>query len=188
MDDQPGELAGVGPIPAELARRLADDPSGTWRRLVTDERGKLVDYGRTIYRPPAALGDHVLNRDRVCTFPTCDRRAEGCEIDHRIPWAAGGETNAGNLHPLCSRHHHLKDETHWAVTRTDDDTTIWTTPSGDDYPNPAPEPYPIDATFAEEIPEEYTGQYVAEYMGEYAQAPAEPEPPPEPEPEPPPPF
>jgi hypothetical protein len=51
LDDQPGDLDGHGPIPAVLARRLAADPSGTWRRLVTDPLGRLVDYGRTRYRP-----------------------------------------------------------------------------------------------------------------------------------------
>jgi hypothetical protein len=45
----------------------------------------------------------------------------------------------------------LKDETTWNVIRTDDDTTIWTTPTGDDYPNPPPEPYPIDETFLEDL-------------------------------------
>src|SRR5206468_3387662 len=34
LDDQPGELTGHGPIPAVLARELAHDPTGTWRRLL----------------------------------------------------------------------------------------------------------------------------------------------------------
>jgi len=42
LDEQPGELAGHGPIPAALARRIAADDTGTWRRLVTDERGQLL--------------------------------------------------------------------------------------------------------------------------------------------------
>ncbi len=39
-DEQPGELAGYGPICAELARDLAFDPTGTWRRLITDPHGR----------------------------------------------------------------------------------------------------------------------------------------------------
>ncbi|MBC7291722.1 MAG: DUF222 domain-containing protein, partial [Actinotalea sp.] len=35
LDDRPGELAGYGPIGADVARRLAVD--GTWRRLLVDE-------------------------------------------------------------------------------------------------------------------------------------------------------
>src|SRR6201996_5663138 len=49
-DEQPGELAGHGPIPASVARRIAADPTGTWRRLITDPHsGHLLDYGTTRY-------------------------------------------------------------------------------------------------------------------------------------------
>jgi hypothetical protein len=74
-DEQPGELDGHGPIPADLARRLAADPSGTWRRLVTDELGHLVDYGRTTYEPPTDLAQFVIARDRTCRAPGCERPA-----------------------------------------------------------------------------------------------------------------
>lgn len=39
IEEQAGELKGVGPVPADVARRLADDPTGTWRRLLTDPAG-----------------------------------------------------------------------------------------------------------------------------------------------------
>ncbi len=146
LDEQPRDLAGVGPIPAELARRLADDPTGTWRRLITDPTGQLIDYGRTRYRPPAALADYVTARDRTCRFPGCAHRADTAEIDHRIAWAAGGTTNAGNLQVLCPRHHHLKDESRWEVRALDNRTTDWTSPAGAHYTTPPPEPYPVDAT------------------------------------------
>jgi hypothetical protein len=86
QDEQPGELAGYGPIPAHVARRLAADRTGTWRRLVTDELGRLRDYGRTRYRPPADLHDFVVARDQTCAFPTCHRQASRCELDHIDPW------------------------------------------------------------------------------------------------------
>jgi hypothetical protein len=50
-DDQAADLTGYGPIPATLARLIASDPTATWRRLVTDEQGRLIDYGQTRYRP-----------------------------------------------------------------------------------------------------------------------------------------
>src|SRR5579859_7426871 len=68
-DDQPGELAGYGPIPAALARALAFDPTGTWRGVLTDHSGALLDTGRRTYRPPAALDRFVRTRDRTCRFP-----------------------------------------------------------------------------------------------------------------------
>ncbi len=57
LDDQAGEVAGHGPVPAVVARALAADPNGTWRRLLTDDTGQVLDYGRRTYRPPARLAD-----------------------------------------------------------------------------------------------------------------------------------
>ncbi len=145
LDQQPADLDGLGPIPAALARRLADDPSGTWRRLLTDERGQLLDYGRSTYRPPAALADHITARDRTCRFPHCTRRAATSEIDHRIAWADGGPTNEANLHVLCPRHHHLKHDTTWQVVRQADGITRWTDPTGRHHDQP-PDHYPPDTT------------------------------------------
>jgi hypothetical protein len=73
-DDQPCELVGYGAIPADLAREIAAD--ATLKRLVYDElSGTLLDYGRTTYRPPAGLADHVRARDVHCRGPICRRRA-----------------------------------------------------------------------------------------------------------------
>jgi hypothetical protein len=33
--------------PAQVARRIAADHTGTWRRLITDEHGRLPDYGHS---------------------------------------------------------------------------------------------------------------------------------------------
>jgi len=74
LDNQPAELSGYGPIPADLARRIAAD--GAWRRILTDPiTGTILDYGRTTYRPPTALADYVRARDRVCRFPTVRHEA-----------------------------------------------------------------------------------------------------------------
>jgi hypothetical protein len=41
-------------------------------------------------------------------MPGCARRAEGCDLDHTIPYPAGPGTAAANLGPLCRTHHNLK--------------------------------------------------------------------------------
>ncbi len=145
QDNQPAELDGHGPIPAALARRLADDPTGTWRRLVTDPLGTLVDYGRTVYKPPAALRDFIIARDRTCRFPSCNRPACRCELDHIVAWDDNGQTNEPNLHALCCRHHHFKHENNWTVERRPDGATVWTNPAGDTFVVDAAT-YPIDRT------------------------------------------
>jgi hypothetical protein len=145
MDEQPGEIDGIGPIPADLARRLAADPSGTWRRLVTDELGHLVDYGRTTYQPPADLAQFVIARDRTCRAPGCERPAAKSDLHHVQWWSRGGETNAANLVPACERIHYGIHRGGWTLTREQDGTTIWTSPTGHVYRVP-PASYPIDET------------------------------------------
>ena len=64
-DDQPGELAGVGPVTAQVARRIAAD--GTWRRLLTDPcTGSLAEVSAGTYTPPQDMRDFVIARDRTC--------------------------------------------------------------------------------------------------------------------------
>jgi hypothetical protein len=153
LDEQPGELAGSGPIPASVARRIAADPTGTWRRLVTDDRGHLLDYGRTTYRPPQDLTDHVIARDRTCRFPHCNRQARHCELDHETAWTDGGPTNESNIHALCTRHHRAKHEAGWQPQRQPDGDTPWTSPTRHTYLEPAAT-YPLDRTTRPSQPNE----------------------------------
>ncbi len=124
---------------------MAADPTGTWTRLVTDELGRLVDYGREKYRPPQDLIDHVTARDRTCRGPHCHRHARRCEVDHVIPFSEGGHTNAANLGPECLREHHLKHDAGWHTQRLPDGTIRWTTPTGRNYDRP-PDTFPTDRT------------------------------------------
>jgi len=88
LDEQPGELAGHRPISATVARRIAADDTGTWRRLVTDERGRLLDYGRSTYRPPTDLAEHVIARDRTW-HPSVSRH--GGEVGSRLVGDGSGK-------------------------------------------------------------------------------------------------
>ena len=40
----------------------------------------------------------------MCAWPGCTKPADECEINHNIPWKAGGPTNIANLSPLCAFH------------------------------------------------------------------------------------
>ena len=146
LDEQAGELAGYGPIPADVARTLAAD--ATWKRLLTDPAsGQLLDYGRTTYRPPAALADFIRARDHHCVFPGCHRPADACDIDHEIPFPKGA-TCGDNLECLCRHHHRLKHEGGWTLDHRDS-VHIWTSPEGAEYRRrpvliAPPQPPPVD--------------------------------------------
>jgi hypothetical protein len=135
LDQFPGELAGYGPIPAEMARELAAE--GTWRRLLTDPvTGALLDYGTTRYRPPPSLTAHVIARDQTCTFPSCRVPANRCDVDHRIPFDADagvGDTSEANLAALCRTHHRLKQQPGWNVSVRPDGSLSWRTPTDHVY-------------------------------------------------------
>ena len=134
QDDEPGWLDGYGPITADYARQIAHDPTGTWRRLITDPvDGRLLDYGTTVYEPPAHLAAHVIARDGTCTFPFCDARARHCDLDHIVPFPEG-PTSADNLDPKHRRHHNAKTHHRWR-TRRDPVTgdTHWRSPLGRHY-------------------------------------------------------
>jgi hypothetical protein len=161
--DAPAELADYGPIPADLARRLATGNSRTWlRRLLTDPIDATVtgiDTGRRRFDGPVRTLIEV--RDRRCRNPVCD--AAIIDADHRIDHALGGPTDAANGNGYCSRCHHLKDHPRITVTTLlrrakvdaggDDDTAsgggtggdantahgiIWSGPSGSHYLSLAP--------------------------------------------------
>jgi Domain of unknown function (DUF222) len=146
LDEHPGELAGYGAITAHAARTIAAD--ATWRRILTDPAsGTLLDVGRSTYRPPQALADHIRTRDRTCRFPGCRHPARRCDIDHGIPYP-DGPTSACNLCCLCRHHHRLKHHGNWTVDHGPDATITWTSPTGRQYVT-RPEPIPLPNTTAD---------------------------------------
>ena len=92
---EPGELCeipGVGPIPVEVARRLAVD--SVLNVLVTDgvDVTTVAHSGRTI---PAALRRALVERDPECVVPGCDTR----ERPRDRPPAAVRRGRAGRAWP-----------------------------------------------------------------------------------------
>ncbi len=47
-------------------------------------------------------------RDRECTHPLCDAPFWRCDVDHALPWEAGGATTQENGRGYCPFHNHLR--------------------------------------------------------------------------------
>jgi hypothetical protein len=138
VGDEPGDLAGYGPIDPQTVRALAAGEDTLWRRLLTGPDGVAVHAEPARYRPTAAVRRYVSARDGHCTFPTCTMPATKTDLDHILAFnhhrpTHGGPTIPENLHPLCRHHHRLKHETGWGVHRNETGATTWTSPSGRTY-------------------------------------------------------
>ena len=96
------EVEGVGPIPAEVARRLACDAHVVLSVEARD--GSILDQGRARRDPTVAQRIEIARRDKGCRFPGCTF-TEFTDVHHIEHWVDGGLTNLDNLVTLCDRHH-----------------------------------------------------------------------------------
>ncbi len=110
VGDDPGELGGYGPVIADVARQFAEQhQDAEWRWVVTDpDTERPIAAGTTRRRPTAAQRRQIEARDRTCIFPGCRMPATNCDLDHRVPWAQGGETEVCDMAALCRYHHVIR--------------------------------------------------------------------------------
>jgi hypothetical protein len=72
--------------------------------------GGRVEVGATTRLFTGATRRAIELRDRECTHPYCDQRLEDCEVDHIVPYAAGGPTTQENGRLLCGFHNRLRSQ------------------------------------------------------------------------------
>ena len=142
LSEHPGELAGYGPVIADIARQTAQDQEDTeWRYLVTDpETGNVIHDGTTMRRPNARLRRSIEARDTTCVFPGCRMPSVDCDIDHTTRWADGGHTTKHNQAPLCRHNHITKDTLGWTYQRQPNGDYRWTSHLGHTYTSRARSP------------------------------------------------
>ena len=87
LTEDPAEVPGLGPVPAEVARALACD--GRWRAWVSDATGSVTATGSRGYVPSAALARLIRAREPRCRFPGCHQPATRYDLDHAVPWPHG---------------------------------------------------------------------------------------------------
>ncbi|HEY7484821.1 MAG TPA: DUF222 domain-containing protein, partial [Streptosporangiaceae bacterium] len=99
-----------------------------WCRATGTNPGR---HGHPGYRPPAAMQRLVQRRHPTCVFPTCNRRAAHCDLDHTVPHHKGGRTCKCNLAPLCRTHHRvIKQHPSWTLLQPWPGLLVWITPAG----------------------------------------------------------
>ena len=132
LDDKAGEIPGMGPVIADVARRFAErHPRADWQATICDDHGNVLDVVATSRRPSRQISRIVNAGNPTCAFSGCRMPAEDCDFDHLLPFSQGGETSARNGGPKCRHDHILKD--HGWVHQHLDGRDIWTSPLGHIY-------------------------------------------------------
>ena len=158
LTNEPAQLAGHGPIPEEIARKLLLN-AGAFLRVLTDPLTNvpLAELPPDRYRLREAEKTLLRALHETCSFPNCTNPAIDAEIDHITPYSQGGPTTLANSHPPCKRHHalkHFRDDKDrhgrfrqdldpdragirlrgWKASATADGRVGWTSPSGKYHP------------------------------------------------------
>ena len=129
LSDAPGQLAGCGPVIADIARQVAAARrDAEWRVVVTDpDTGDVVHDSTTRRRPTVGQRRYVAARQSTCVFPGCRMPAAGCDLDHINPYAQRRRTTVRDLAPMC-RHDHVtvRHGCGWTYHRMPDGDHKWT--------------------------------------------------------------
>jgi len=136
LSEAPGDLAGFGPVVADIARQVSEaQMDGEWRFTITDPAtGLPIHDGTTRRRPTAAQRRSVTARDRTCIFPGCRMPATGCDLDHRIPWSQERQTSVDGLDPACRYDHvTVRHQIGWSHRPLPGGDHLWTSPLGHRY-------------------------------------------------------
>jgi hypothetical protein len=105
-------IDGVGPISAEVARRLACDADVTLSLDASD--GACLDQKPLERDPTEAQRIELRRRDQGCRFPGCTWR--NVTDVHHVRWASEqGPTVLSNLLTLCVAHHSRVHELGWKM-------------------------------------------------------------------------
>ena len=126
--DSLGELGEILARAWQSARAAAAEASSSEPTDTCDHR-----QASPAYRPPDRLRNLIVARDQTCRFPGCRQPACRGDLDHTVPYEAGGLTCACNLEALCRTHHRLKQRLRWQLEQRTPGVLTWTTPAGRTY-------------------------------------------------------
>lgn len=131
-------IPGAGPIDDATARQLLLD-AGAFTRVITDPiTGVILDMDRRARFVTRAQREWLTLVHGKCLRDGCERLAIDADIDHWCGYhgPGRGQTNIGNLDPLCDPDHAVKDTTRLEHRRRDDGSVEVGFPSGHHTENP----------------------------------------------------
>ncbi len=100
LSETAGDLAGYGPVIADITRQVADKArSAQWRYTVTDPHTGQTHTGTTRRRPTNTQQRTIHTENPTCIFPGCRMPSIQSDLDHRIRHFDGGPTIIENLAP-----------------------------------------------------------------------------------------
>jgi hypothetical protein len=109
--DEICEIAGLGPIPATVARELLGDAI---LKLVITKGKDVVNVTHLGRSPTVAQQVALWWRSPMCTREGCTR-TQRLENDHQLGWAETHRTRVDELEPLCEHDHDLKTYDGWEL-------------------------------------------------------------------------
>jgi hypothetical protein len=136
LSERPGDLAGYGPVVADIARQVTEQgaPGTHWRWTVTHpDTGDAIASGTTRRRPTARQRRLVESRDPTCIFPGCRTPARRCDLDHTLEWSLSRRTSVRDLGPLCRHDHGIRHHAGWRYRRLPNGSYQWITTLGHRY-------------------------------------------------------
>jgi hypothetical protein len=129
-------IEGLGPISAEVARRISCNAKHTISLDAAD--GTCLDQFPLRRDASTAQRVEIARRDTGCRFPGCGYTAI-TDVHHIWHWAKGGRTVLSNLITLCAGHHSRVHELGWKMTGDANGIVTFTSPHGrQSFSSPSP--------------------------------------------------
>jgi hypothetical protein len=120
-------IGGLGPISAEVARRLSCDAKLMLSLDAPD--GTCLDQYPLRRSPTTAQRIEVRRRDTGCRFPACGYTII-TDVHHIVPVEHRGPTVLSNLITLCAAHHSRVHELGWSMRGDANENVTFTSPHG----------------------------------------------------------
>ena len=136
MVSEPGDLAGYGPIAADIARQLVAETGRSvfeWTATHPSSFMPVADGTTRNRRHSASQARKLRGRFGRCVAPGCRMPVVDCDLDHTTPWSESGVTSTEESAPLCRHDHCIRHRTGWSYSVSTDGDVTWLSPFGGTY-------------------------------------------------------